>query len=162
MPAFPMRTAETMIMKMVMPDTGSFPVKAMELMPTTDKRNEKMRIIAPASRVWVRLWEQVTWKKRVNNASMARVPVTIWLMGRSCWVRRSPAVEDGPDVHKSEAARRMTRPTTPDMETRPMMPAMASMPMPMWRTYWEKTASIGASAKRTAWPWRVMTCSPPR
>ena len=131
MPTLPMKTAETMIMKMVMPETGSFPVKAMELMPTTERRNEKMRMIAPASRVWVMFCEQVTWKKSVNRAHMARVPVTIWLMGRSCWVRRRPADEAGPDANRSEAARRMTRPTTPDMETRPMMPAMASMPMPM-------------------------------
>ena len=48
-----MRTADTIIMKMVMPETGSFPVKAMELMPTTESMKEKMMIIAPAKRVWV-------------------------------------------------------------------------------------------------------------
>ena len=32
-------TADTISMKIVMPETGSLPVKAMELIPTTDKRN---------------------------------------------------------------------------------------------------------------------------
>ena len=149
-------------MKMVMPETGSFPVKAMELMPTTDSMKEKMMIMTPARSVWVMLCEQVTWKKRMNKRSMAKVPVTIWLMGISCWVRRRSVADVPLDENISRAALFMTRPTTPDMETRPMMPAMASMPMPMWRTYWEKTSSMEALAKRTDWPPMVMMWSPPR
>ena len=98
----------------------------------------------------------------MNKASMASVPVTIWLMGISCWVRRRSVAEEPFDENISTAALFMTRPTTPDMEMRPMMPAMASMPMPMWRTYWENTSSIEALAKRTVWPPMVMTWSPPR
>ena len=44
-------TALIKIMKIVMPDTGSLPVNAMELIPTTDNKNDKINTIKKAKTV---------------------------------------------------------------------------------------------------------------
>ena len=43
-----------------------------------------------------------------------------------------------------------------------MMPDIASMPMPMWRTYCEKTASTGALASSIVSPSTTIVWSLPR
>ena len=162
MPTPPMTTAETMIMKIVMPETGSLPVKAIELMPTTESIRAKSTTRMNAMTVCVRLSEHMTWKKTANRMAMSRLPKTICVIGRSCCVRSSVPVAAEPFEKRSAMARLTTRTTTPDIERRPMMPDMASMPMPMWRTYCEKTASTGAFASSIVSPPTTIVWSPPR
>ena len=162
MPAPPMTTAETMIMKIVMPETGSLPVKAIELMPTTESISAKSMTSTNAMTVCVRLSAHITWKKTANRMVMSRLPKTICVIGRSCCVRSSMPEEEAPFEKRSATARLTTRTTTPDIESSPMMPDIASMPMPMWRTYCEKTASTGALASSIVSPPTTIVWSPPR
>ena len=49
MPAAVKHTAEMIIIKIVIPDTGSVPVYAIELIPTTDNKKDMIRTIKNAT-----------------------------------------------------------------------------------------------------------------
>lgn len=162
MPAAPMTTAETISMKIVMPETGSVPVNAIELMPTTESIRAKRMTRTKAMMVCVRLFEHIIWKNTANKIAMTKLPKTICVIGRSCCVRSSAVFCAVPFWKRSASARLTTRATTPDIESRPMMPDIASMPMPTWRTYFAKTASTGAVPKSIVWPSTTIVWSAPR
>ena len=130
MPAAVKHTAEMIIIKIVIPETGSVPVYAIELIPTTASKKDMIRTIKNATPVCARLSEYIKWKYTANKTVHNKMPAPIQDVGTSRCVR-SKLTSVVLDVNISKTAFLTTLPTTLDMLKRPIIPAIASIPIPI-------------------------------
>ena len=105
----------------------------MELIPTTDNRKDIIRTIKNATIVWEKLSAYIKWKYAANRTVHNKMPAPIQDVGTSRCVR-SKLTSTVLELKISSTAFLTTLATTLDILSNPMIPAIASIPIPIWRT----------------------------
>ena len=102
----------------------------MELIPTTDNRNDIIRTIKNATIVCPKLSAYIKWKYAANKTVHNKMPAPIQDVGTSRCVR-SKLTSTVLELKISSTAFLTTFATTLDIVIKPIMPAIASMPIPI-------------------------------
>ena len=102
----------------------------MELIPTTDNRKDIIRTIKNATIVCPKLSAYIKWKYAANKTVHNKMPAPIQDVGTSRCVR-SKLTSTVLELKMSSTAFLTTFATTLDIVIKPIMPAIASMPIPI-------------------------------